>query len=124
MHDIHGDADYLQLVFHNDELTPRDFVVGLFRSVFTWPTSDAVAVAAMIERQGKVVCGPYPRAVAEALLQTAQRRIRASGHPMLITTEAGHDLGRDECKLCGGFDAQNNIRLAGKTMVILPARLT
>jgi ATP-dependent Clp protease adapter protein ClpS len=118
MHDVHTDADYLQLVFHNDDATPRDFVVELFRAVFSQPTSDAVAVAATIESQGKVVCGPYPRAVAEALLQTAQRRIRSSGHPLLITTEAGDNLGRDECKLCGGFDAQNNIRLAGKTTII------
>src|SRR5258708_3337986 len=115
---IPAEADYLQLVLYNDEQTPQDFVVGLVRSVFGQPATDAMAAIAMIEGQGKAVCGTYPRAVAEALLQTAQRRIKASGHRLLITAEAGDDAGSDRCKLCGDYAGENQIRLAGKTAPI------
>ena len=92
MHDVHAEADYLQLVLHNDDRTPQDFVLDLLGTVFSQSAADAIEVTAVIERQGKAVCGPYPRAVAEALLQTARRRIQASGHSLLVTTEAGDDI--------------------------------
>jgi ATP-dependent Clp protease adapter protein ClpS len=35
---------YVQLVLHDDEHTPRDFVIGLLRSVFSLSPTDAVEV--------------------------------------------------------------------------------
>ena len=91
MRDVQAEAAYLQLVFHDDEETPQDFMVDLARSVFSLPAGVATALSATVERQGKAVCGTYPRAVAEAMLQAARQRIKAAGHSMLITTEAGDD---------------------------------
>jgi ATP-dependent Clp protease adapter protein ClpS len=118
MHDVHAEPNYLQLVLHDDDQTPDHFVVDLLRTVFSQSKTDALAVISMIGRQGKAVCGTYPRAVADALLQTAQRRIRAAGHRLLVTIEAGNDAGRADCNLCGDFAGDNEIRLAGKTMSI------
>ncbi len=118
MHDVQSEAAYLQLVLHDDEETPRNFVVDLVRSVFSLPAAVATALCMTIQRQGKAVCGTYPRAVAEALLQTAQQRIKASGHSLLITIEAGDDMGRDNCKLCGGLVGENEIDLADKTAFV------
>ena len=73
---------YVQLVLHDDENAPQDFVIGLLRSVFSLSPNDAVVVMITIEKSGKAVCGTYPRAVAEALLQAAQERIQASGHQL------------------------------------------
>ena len=120
MRDVHAEADYLQLVLHNDDKTPRDFVVGLVRSVFSQPRADAIAVMTTVETQGKAICGTYPRAVAEALLGVARQRIQASGFPLLITAEAGDDIGKD-CKLCGDFAGENEIRVAGKKTPICDA---
>ena len=83
---------YVQLVLHDDENTPQDFVIGLLRSVFSHSPTDAFEVMVTIEKRGKAVCGTYPRAVAEALLQAAQERIRASGHQLLMTAQAGDDM--------------------------------
>ena len=83
---------YVQLVLHDDENTPQDFVIGLLRSVFSQSPTDAFEVMVTIEKQGKAVCGTYPRAVAEALLQAAQERIRASGHQLVMTAQAGDDM--------------------------------
>src|SRR3974377_2255669 len=76
----------IQLVLHDDEDAPREFVLDLFRTVFGQPEKDAIALTWLIHTEDKVVCGPYPPAVAHALLQAAQERMRASGHELLITT--------------------------------------
>ena len=64
-------------------------MIGVLRSVFSQSPSDAFEVMIAIEKRGKAVCGTYPRAVADALLQAAQLRIRGSGHQLVITAEAG-----------------------------------
>jgi len=110
-------AGYVQLVLHDDEHTPQDFVIGLLRSVFSQSTTDALEVMMTIERKGKAVCGTYPRAVAEALLQAAQERIRTSGHQLAMTAEAGDDLGGDRCKLCSNF-VGDQLRLVGKATLV------
>ena len=61
MHDVHAEADYLQLVLYRDDQTPVDFVVDLVRSVFSKTTADAVEVVTIAEDQGKAVCGTYPQ---------------------------------------------------------------
>ena len=96
-------SGYVQLVLHDDEDTPQDFVIGLLRSVFSQSPTDALEVMMTVERKGKAVCGTYPRAVADALLQAAQERTRTSGHQLVMTAEAGDDVGGDRCKLCGNF---------------------
>jgi ATP-dependent Clp protease adapter protein ClpS len=118
MPDISAEADYLQLVLHNDDDTPLDFIVTLIRSVFSRPLTEARAIVATIEMQGKAVCGTYPRAVADALLDTARQRIRASGHSLLMTAEAGDDVASRFCKLCSDFAAENIVRIAGRNMPI------
>ena len=110
-------AGYVQLVLHDDESTPQDFVIGLLRSVFSLSPTDAFEVMITIEKRGKAVCGTYPRAVAEALLQAAQERIRASGHQLVMTAQAGDDMGNDRCKLCGEF-SENPLRLVGKAALV------
>jgi ATP-dependent Clp protease adapter protein ClpS len=108
---------YVRLVIHNDKDTPQDFVIALLRSVFSQSVSDAIELMATIERKGTAVCGTYPRAVAQALLQASHERIQASGHRLKITAEAGDDLQEDRCKLCGNF-AGDQIRLVNKATLI------
>ena len=108
---------YVQLVLHDDENTPQDFVIGLLRSVFSLSPTDAVEVMITIEKRRKAVCGTYPRAVAEALLQVAQERIRTSGHQLAMTAQAGEDISNDRCKLCGEF-SEDPLRLVGKAALV------
>ena len=110
-------AGYVQLVLHDDESTPQDFVIGLLRSLFSLSPTDAFELMITIDKKGKAVCGTYPRAVAEALLQAAQERIQASGHRLVMTANAGDDMGDDRCKLCGQF-SENQLRLVGKAALV------
>jgi len=118
MSDVQAEAPYLQVVFHHDDETPRDFVVDLVRSVFSQSAAAARAFCMTIPRRGQAVSGPYPRAVAEALIQTAQRRIATSGYSFLITTEAADDPPNNDCKLCGILVGENEIDLANKTAFV------
>ncbi len=88
MDQVCADAEPVLLVIHNDDKTPFNFVVELFREVFGRHERDAYALTTLINRQGKVACGPFPPSVAKALLDEAQSRIRAEGLPLLITSEA------------------------------------
>jgi ATP-dependent Clp protease adapter protein ClpS len=87
MRNIPSESGNLQIIVHNDDVTPWEFVVDLLRSAFGRSETEANALATMIEQQGKAVCGIYPPAVAEAMLATSQQRAREAGHPLRIALE-------------------------------------
>jgi ATP-dependent Clp protease adapter protein ClpS len=89
LRDTPAEAINLQLVIHNDDQTPWEFVVDLVRSIFDRSIAEAETFAATVSQEGKAVCGSYPFAVAKAMLDTAQQRIKAAGHPLRITAAAG-----------------------------------
>ena len=111
------EAGYTRLVIHDDPDTPRDFVTGLLRAVFGQSASDAIELMGTIEIKGNAVCGTYPHAVAQALLQASHERIEASGYRLAMTAEAGENVEADRCKLCGNF-AGDNIRLVRTATLI------
>jgi ATP-dependent Clp protease adapter protein ClpS len=82
----------VQLVFHNDEDTPTEFVMHLLRDVFGKHAQDAFALTLLIHERDQAACGPYPPSVAQALLEAAQERITRAGHPLRITTEAAAEV--------------------------------
>lgn len=104
---------YVRLFIHDEEDTPQEFVVRLLRSVFSRSASDAIELVAVIEVEGKAVCGTWPRAVAEALLQAAEEYVQASGHFLKITAEASESLHASRCKLCGAALTDERTRQAG-----------
>jgi len=116
-----GHATHLQLVLHNDEDTPEEFVIELLHSVFKKPRAAAIKLAAAADRFGRAACGIYPRNVADGLLEAAQERIRATGLRLLITSEpiaGGDDVPDGHCKLCGTLSNENRLSLKGKITVI------
>jgi ATP-dependent Clp protease adapter protein ClpS len=119
--DVHAGATYLQLVFHNDEVTPEAFVVELLHSVFSKPLTAAIRFAAIVDRNGQAICGIYPRSVADGLLEAARERIRATGHPLRITSQPvaeGSDMLNGQCKLCGAPSSDNRLSLKGMATLI------
>ncbi len=41
MSDVQAEADHLQVIFHDDDDTPMEFVVEVLHSVFKKPIADA-----------------------------------------------------------------------------------
>jgi ATP-dependent Clp protease adapter protein ClpS len=116
MCDVHAEAGDLQVIFHNDDETPKEFVIELLHSVFKQPIGDAAQLTETVDNDGQAICGTYPHDVANQLLEAARRRIRASGHPLLITSEAvaaGSEMRDGRCKLCGALSGKTRLSLKG-----------
>jgi ATP-dependent Clp protease adapter protein ClpS len=104
MSDVQAEADHLQVIFHNDDKTPDEFVIDLLRSVFRKPVAGAIRFTEKVDKAGQAVCGTYPRDIANGLLEAALQKIRASGHPLRITSVAVAESAEDaQCKLCGAL---------------------
>jgi len=82
-----GGAD-LQVILHNDDYTPMEFVVGVLESFFGMSREDATEAMLEVHREGKAVCGLYARDDAEAIVKQVLEHARRNGHPLLCTTAA------------------------------------
>lgn len=104
MRDTPAELDNLKVEIYNDDETPWEFVVEIVHAVFGKSEAEAKALAETVYKQGKAICGSFPPAIAKAMMDTAQQRIKAAGFPLLITAAP---LGADEingklgCAFCG-----------------------
>jgi ATP-dependent Clp protease adapter protein ClpS len=105
-----GDAEPMYLLVHNDEETPQEFVRELMQRVFGKTAREAIAFIGEIEREASARSGPYPRTVAETLLQSAQAYIADAGHRLRITTAAMKSC----CDLCGKTEESTEITIDSK----------
>src|SRR5436853_6528850 len=112
MSNMRGEREPVQLVIHNDDDTPDEFVIGLFRQVFGKTEREATALITQIEQKEKAVCGPYPQSVAEALFKSAQQSIELAGHQLQVTLEAV----KSPCELCGKPEGQTDVRIGSRTV--------
>ena len=78
MRDVPAGVSDAQIILHNDDDTPFEFVVDLIQSVFGRSEAEAFAIAATIQQQDKVVSGPCPAAVAAAMSDDLVRQETAS----------------------------------------------
>jgi ATP-dependent Clp protease adapter protein ClpS len=108
MSEVQAEADHLQVIFHNDDETPDEFVIELLQSVFSKPMAGAIRLTEKVDQAGEAVCGIYPREMADGMLEAARQRIDASGHPLRITSVAVAESGENRrCKICGALYSKN-----------------
>jgi ATP-dependent Clp protease adapter protein ClpS len=113
MSDVHAEAGHLQVIFHDDDETPMEFVIDLLHSIFDKPIDAAIKLTKTVDRDGQASCGTYSSAVANEMLEAARQRVLASGHPLRITSQAIADNGDGRCQLCGVLDSKNRLSLKG-----------
>jgi ATP-dependent Clp protease adapter protein ClpS len=121
MSDVSAEARDLQIVLHKDDDTPFEFVMELLHSVFKMPIADAFRFSEVVDKYGRAICGTYPSDVARALLEAAQDRIRASGHPLPITSEAVGESSKvldGHCKICNAVCSENRLSLKSTATLI------
>ena len=112
MNSMRGENQPTQIVIHNDDDTPDQFVTDLLRQVFGKSEREATALVTQIEQKEKAVCGPYPQSVAEALFKSAQQSIDLAGHRLQLTLEAI----KTACELCGKPEGQMDVRIGNRTV--------
>src|SRR3990167_4446065 len=70
-----------QVVMHNDDFTPMEFVVAILELFFHMESTLAAKVMYEIHLKGKAICGVYSRDVAETKADQVMDYARRHEHP-------------------------------------------
>ena len=76
-----------KVILHNDNYTPRGFVVQLLEQVFRLSRSAAAGVMLHVHNNGRGVIGTYPHGIAETRSAQANKLAREFGFPLMTSTE-------------------------------------
>ena len=71
----------------NDDFTPMDFVVVVLQKFFAMDRAQATLVMLTVHRDGKGVCGVYPRDLAATKVEQVSAFARRNQHPLACVME-------------------------------------
>jgi ATP-dependent Clp protease adaptor protein ClpS len=71
----------------NDDFTPMDFVVVVLEKFFGLSREQSTTVMLKVHREGKGVCGVYPRDVAATKVEQVSAFARRHQHPLACVME-------------------------------------
>ncbi len=71
----------------NDDFTPMDFVVIVLQQFFGMGREQASVVMLKVHREGKGVCGVFPRDVAATKVEQVTAFARQHQHPLACVME-------------------------------------
>lgn len=71
----------------NDDYTPMDFVVVVLEQFFSMSREQATLVMLKVHREGKGVCGVFPRDVAATKVEQVTAFARQNQHPLACVME-------------------------------------
>lgn len=71
----------------NDDFTPMDFVVVVLEQFFSMSREQATLVMLTVHREGKGVCGVFPRDVAATKVEQVTAFARQHQHPLACVME-------------------------------------
>ena len=75
------------VIMHNDDFTPMDFVVEILVTIFHKDKANANALMLHVHKNGKAVAGCYPYDIAVTKTTEAQTAAREKGYPFRMTVE-------------------------------------
>ncbi len=76
-----------QVIMHNDDFTPMEFVVTVLELFFNMERALATKVMYEVHMAGKAICGVYSKDVAETKANQVMEYARNQEHPLLCSTE-------------------------------------
>lgn len=76
-----------QVIMHNDDFTPMDFVVLLLEQIFHKEEPEAIRLMYMVHRSGRAAVGTYSYDIAVTKAQAGMSMARAQGYPFRLTVE-------------------------------------
>jgi ATP-dependent Clp protease adaptor protein ClpS len=77
-----------QILVHNDDFTPMEFVVSILERFFFMNRRQATEVMLEAHLKGKATCGLYTKDVAESKIQQVTEYARIYEHPLVCSMEA------------------------------------
>jgi len=75
------------VIIHNDDQTPFDFVIDLLIREYRKSPQDAILLANKVHNTSKGIAGTYLYEIAETKAQRSIKMARASGYPLMFTIE-------------------------------------
>jgi ATP-dependent Clp protease adaptor protein ClpS len=76
-----------QVMLLNDDYTPMEFVVAVLQKFFGMGREKATQVMLKVHREGRGVCGVYPRDVAASKVEQVTEYSRQHQHPLQCVME-------------------------------------
>lgn len=80
--------NFYQIVIHNDDFTPMEFVMGILEKFLFMDRRQAAVVMMEAHQYGKAGCGLFTKDVAESKLEQILDSARESEHPLVCSMEA------------------------------------
>lgn len=77
-----------QVVMHNDDFTPMEFVVAVLELFFNMESTLATKTMYEVHISGKAICGIYTKDIAESKVDQVIEYARRHEHPLLCSIEA------------------------------------
>ena len=69
-----------QVLLLNDDYTPMEFVVMILQEYFSKDRETATQIMLMVHRDGKGICGVYPKDIASTKVELVLNHARKAGH--------------------------------------------
>lgn len=76
-----------KVIFYNDDITTKDFVVFVLRSIFYKTMEDAVALMELVHQTGSAIVGVYAYDIAVSRASLATNVARKNNFPLRIEVE-------------------------------------
>lgn len=73
-----------RVILLNDDFTPMDFVIFVLQEYFHKDTEAATRIMLKVHREGKGVCGVFPKDIASTKVEQVVRHARQEGHPVAM----------------------------------------
>jgi|TARA_R100000084_G_scaffold82141_1_gene38198 ATP-dependent Clp protease adaptor protein ClpS len=83
----HWEPSMWKVLFHNDDVTPMQFVTQVLIEIFNKTEDQAVNLCKSIHEKGKGVVGVYPYDIAETKSSEATEVARSNNYPLKVTVE-------------------------------------
>jgi ATP-dependent Clp protease adaptor protein ClpS len=76
-----------QVFLLNDDYTPMEFVVAIIQEYFSKDRETATQIMLKVHRDGKGMCGIYPKDIASTKVELVLTHARKAGHPLQCVME-------------------------------------
>ncbi|GAA3900849.1 ATP-dependent Clp protease adapter ClpS [Halomonas cibimaris] len=80
-----------QVVLHNDDYTPMDFVIEVLQHFFYLDSEAAIEIMLTVHHRGKASCGLFTRDVAETKSRQVNDYARECEHPLMSDIQAADE---------------------------------
>ncbi|CAM8636011.1 COG2127 Uncharacterized conserved protein [Oxalobacteraceae bacterium] len=76
-----------QVLLLNDDYTPMEFVVAIIQEYFNKDRENATQIMLKVHRDGKGLCGVYPKDITSTKVELVLTHARKAGHPLQCVME-------------------------------------